>query len=278
MSLFIKSSKLLIFQNLKRQQPLFSISKCIKFNTQNQLSIGGSVNYFCTSTTTTTTTTTDKNKIYTRTGDKGTSSLFNGERRGKNDEVFNALGTIDELTAHIGLSIHLMLLEKQQLPKEQQQPDLFKEQIEHLEEIQSLLLDLGSHVATPRSQSPEPHLKRTGFNEEHVDTLELRIDEMTQYLPPLRNFILPGGGLAASQIHVARSVCRRAERELVPLLMRGDIESTASKYVNRLSDYFFTLARYTNHCLNQTEAVYKAPSDRKLRGDTFKRTIEKRPS
>eukprot|EP01120_Amphizonella_sp_Union-15-10_P000058 TRINITY_DN10065_c0_g1_i1.p1 TRINITY_DN10065_c0_g1~~TRINITY_DN10065_c0_g1_i1.p1 ORF type:complete len:190 (-),score=15.58 TRINITY_DN10065_c0_g1_i1:22-591(-) len=159
-------------------------------------------------------------KIYTKTGDKGESSLFNGERRKKDDEVFEALGATDELNAHLGLAIEHCKAANNAL-------DTF------LEEIQSRLLDIGSHVATPRSSSPEKHLERTLFNENHVKTLETWIDKLDNELPPLRNFILPSGGFASSQLHVARTVCRRAERSIAPLYRLGLVDTQVFQYINR---------------------------------------------
>ena len=119
---------------------------------------------------------------------------------------------------------------------------------------------MGSHVATPRTANEEDNSKKlahTTFDQEHTDSLETWIDEMDSQLPPLRNFILPSGGLAASQIHVARTVCRRAERDLVPLHKDGHIDGTVYTYVNRMSDYLFMLARICAQFEGQTEIVYK---------------------
>ncbi|GAM17258.1 hypothetical protein SAMD00019534_004330 [Acytostelium subglobosum LB1] len=207
-------------------------------------------------------------KIYTKTGDKGSTSLFNGERRGKDDQIFNVLGALDELSAHIGLAIDYInangnshLIEK----------------IRELEEIQCLLLDLGSHVATPRSSSSDAHLQRTEFGEQPVNNLEEQIDRMDEHLPPLRNFILPGGGFVSSQLHVCRAVCRRCERDMVPLLRDEVIDATASKYVNRLSDYFFTIARYSSLRNNATESIYRTPKERstdRSQQRSFQRQVE----
>ncbi|KAJ2359966.1 hypothetical protein IW150_007639, partial [Coemansia sp. RSA 2607] len=152
-------------------------------------------------------------KVYTRTGDKGTSSLFTGERRSKDDAVFEALGTTDELSSMLGLAIAHM----------ESTADT-KQLVERLETIQCLLQDVGSNVATPLNSNSQSKIKRTRFDpdEYHCTKLEQWIDEMSEGLPVHRSFILPSGGLAASTLHVARTICRRAERSLVPL--KDDID------------------------------------------------------
>jgi cob(I)alamin adenosyltransferase len=146
-----------------------------------------------------------KARVYTRTGDKGKSSLFNGERRSKADHHFEVLGTVDELNSALGVAA------AHALPVD---PDLAAE----LQQIQSLLLDLGSAVATPLPSSAPEQLARAAFPGAHVDGLERRIDGLEAALPPLTEFILPGGTLTAAHLHVCRSVCRRAERTVVALL------------------------------------------------------------
>ena len=186
-------------------------------------------------------------KIYTKTGDEGESSLFNGQRRRKDDLVFAALGDSDELNAAIGLArAHC---EASAVTGSSTESDFLRRRMElvpQLSVVQSRLLDLGSAVATPLTQSSEKRLARTSFDDGGSSTalLEQWIDEMDAQLPPLRNFILPGGGLAAASLHVARSVCRRAERAVVPLVRDGECESAAAMYLNRLSDYLFVAARY----------------------------------
>ncbi|KAJ2219842.1 Dynamin-like GTPase that mediates homotypic ER fusion [Coemansia sp. RSA 520] len=183
-------------------------------------------------------------KVYTRTGDKGTSSLFTGERRDKNDAVFAALGTTDELSSMLGLAIaHLESTPASSL-------------IPRLETIQCLLQDVGSNIATPIASKSQAKVKRTRFDAQsvHCTRLEEWIDEYAENLPVHRSFILPSGGLAASTIHVARTICRRAERELVLLL--EDIDKETFMFVNRLSDFLFVAARWVAMQQGVTEKIY----------------------
>lgn len=186
-------------------------------------------------------------KIYTKTGDAGSSSLFNGERRLKTDSVFEALGTTDELNAQIGFARAICEERKRvgDLP-------------ERLEQIQHHLFDLGAHVATPQDAT-EARLRRTAFPDSYTALLETWIDAYDTDLPPLRNFILPSGGVEASAIHVARSVCRRTERCLVPLLNGQQIYPHAYTYINRLSDLLFVMARTAAFRTGAQEVIYKKP-------------------
>jgi cob(I)alamin adenosyltransferase len=176
-------------------------------------------------------------KIYTRTGDKGESSLFNGQRRRKDSNVFAALGDSDELNAALGLASAHCLADGG--PRA-------SHIIPHLGLVQSRLLDLGSAIATPLTQSSEKHLARASFDDggHTASQLEDWMDAMDAELPQLRNFILPGGGVASASLHVARAICRRAERSVVPLVLEGECEDAAAIYLNRLSDYLFVAARY----------------------------------
>ena len=205
-------------------------------------------------------------KIYTKTGDAGTTSLYTGDRAPKDHAIFNSLGSIDELNAHLGLArthYKLMLAAKQP-----QMPEHLHD--EQLAEIQARLIDVGSHIATPRKSDEELNerkLQHTAFAEENTADVENWIDQMDSQLPPLRNFILPSGGLTASQLHVARTVCRRAERDLVPLHSQGQIDSSVYTYVNRLSDYLFQLARICAQFEGEEETVYKKARTRKSSAD-----------
>lgn len=183
-------------------------------------------------------------RVYTRTGDKGESSLYNGERRTKDDEFFMALGDVDELNACIGLAREYGAVGSIGIE-------------EQLVEIQSRLLDVGSAIATPRKSSRPEQLERALFSPDFTTQLEQWIDTMDDQLPPLKNFILPSGGLAASQLHVARTVCRRAERHAVTLVREGQLDASVAVYINRLSDYLFVAARFAAMRTAHVEQVYK---------------------
>ncbi|XP_008581707.1 PREDICTED: cob(I)yrinic acid a,c-diamide adenosyltransferase, mitochondrial [Galeopterus variegatus] len=190
-------------------------------------------------------------KIYTKTGDKGFSSTFTGERRPKDDQVFEALGTTDELSSAIGFAVELIT----------EKGHTFAEE---LQKIQCTLQDVGSALATPRSSAREAHLKHTTFEAGPILELEQWIDKYSSQLPPLTAFILPSGGKSSSALHFCRAVCRRAERCVVPLVQSGETDANVAKFLNRLSDYLFTLARYTAMKEGNQEKIYKKndPSDR----------------
>ncbi|DBA00863.1 TPA: hypothetical protein N0F65_008506 [Lagenidium giganteum] len=186
-------------------------------------------------------------KVYTKTGDKGTSQLFSGERRPKDDDVFNALGDTDELNAQIGMAVeHTRAAHHEYLPPK-------------LEQIQSRLFDVGACIATPLTTASQSKKNRAGaFDEANVDQLEHWIDEMEENLPPLKTFILPsGGGLASTQLHVARAVCRRAERRVVKLGAAGDVDASVMKYLNRLSDFLFVAARFAAFTESKEETKWQ---------------------
>jgi cob(I)alamin adenosyltransferase len=205
------------------------------------------------SSTTSSSSTSSRNyRIYTKTGDKGTSSLYNGQRRSKGDVFFEALGDVDELNGFIGLcreSLRSLSLSTSS------EVNTLEAQ---LAEIQSRLLDVGSAIATPISSSTPEQLLRAKFDAApNTSQLEGWIDEFDTALPPLRNFILPSGGLPSSQLHVARSVCRRAERRAFELVSAGDLDESTAIYLNRLSDYLFMAARMACKLTNGVETVYK---------------------
>jgi len=183
-------------------------------------------------------------KIYTKTGDGGTSSLYNGERRNKDDQVFEALGTIDELNSFVGLARTVCTEESLAA---------------HLVSIQATLLDLGAHVATPRAPtSSEARVARTEFGDHVTAELEAWIDALDAQLPPLRTFVLPSGGALSAHLHVCRSVTRRAERLLVPLARdAASVDGAAVRFINRLSDYFFVAARFACQNAGETETIYQ---------------------
>jgi cob(I)alamin adenosyltransferase len=221
---------------------------------------------------------TDKNVPYTRGGDKGTSQLLTGERRSKADDAFEAMGTVDELCSFVGV-VHAQLLQDarsgESLSTSESSVTTEIDLANQLLEIMSRLFDIGSHVAKPAKlpdddsdtdDSSEPKKSRFvadgiggGFDLLHVEELEDWIDTLTEDLPELRSFLLPTGTLAAAHLHTARCVCRRAERCLVPLVQDGVCDPTALQYVNRLSDYLFSAARWVNVKGHQAEIQYQRP-------------------
>jgi ATP:cob(I)alamin adenosyltransferase len=137
------------------------------------------------------------------------------------------------------------------------QDKVSEHKIKQLEEIQSRLFDVGAHVARPRSLlTDKEKLAETTFSPIHTKNLEHWIDEIDATLEPLKEFVLPSGGLAATAIHIARAVCRRCERLLAEVLEQGKIESTVFEYVNRLSDYLFVLARFIVKETNNKEKYW----------------------
>lgn len=168
-------------------------------------------------------------KIYTRTGDQGETSVIGGRLQKDHDRV-EAYGTIDELNSLLGLAISYMHREQ------------YVDVIADLQQIQHELFDCGTDLAT---------LKTTGrafiVQEQMVYCLETFIDRYDQETPDITRFILPGGSLVASTLHVCRTVCRRAERRVISLQKREDVNQEVVRYLNRLSDLFFTLARTVNH-------------------------------
>lgn len=168
-------------------------------------------------------------RIYTKTGDDGTTGLFGGVRVRKDHLRIEAYGTVDELNAIIGVVRGLPL----------------PPHIEHqLADISSTLFELGSDLATPRDPTPVYNIPRISM--EHIAELESWIDAFDETLEPLKNFILPGGSPAAAHLHVARTVCRRAERSTVALAAQDEVGGFVVRYLNRLSDYLFTAARAVN--------------------------------
>lgn len=171
-------------------------------------------------------------KIYTKTGDKGQTSLYGGTRVTKNNIRIEAYGTVDELNSFVG-----SIRSYNQNEKIEQQ----------LQIIQNALFDLGAELATPLDKlmlaNGKPRLSCM-LKENQIENLENWIDEMDAQLPALTQFILPAGNTASSSAHISRSVCRRAERRVLDLLQESELREITYKYLNRLSDYFFVLARF----------------------------------
>jgi cob(I)alamin adenosyltransferase len=173
------------------------------------------------------------NKIYTRTGDKGTTGLGTGERVRKDNLRISAYGTVDETNATIGL-VRQHLADHAALDKQ-------------LERIQNDLFDLGADLCVPDRGETLSYVPLR-MSDEQATRLEHEIDGMNADLKPLNSFVLPGGTAAAAALHLARTICRRAEREMVALAATDGepVSHSAMKYINRLSDYLFVASRYVN--------------------------------
>ncbi len=179
-------------------------------------------------------------KIYTRTGDGGNTGLFGGPRVPKDDQRIEAYGTVDELNAALGLA---------------RAADVSAEISVQLEQIQRELFSVGAELATP---DPNKHDLRI-IDGSHVARLEQWIDAHEDQLAPLNNFILPGGSEAACRLHLARSICRRAERRVVTFARDVDVSDDLLIYLNRLSDLLFVLARAANHHMGTSETEWQRP-------------------
>ena len=174
--------------------------------------------------------------IYTRTGDRGTTSLMNGQRVSKAHLRVETYGSIDELNSAIGVVLAEVQSYSSKLKAE-------------LVRIQNDLLEIGSALANPKA-------KGLNYLEKRVKEFEKLIDYMTQKLPPLVNFILPGGGKAGSLLHLARAISRRVERKIVALNTKEKTDKNIIIYVNRLSDLLFTMARFANFKEKKKETIW----------------------
>ncbi len=189
---------------------------------------------------------TQKSKVYTKSGDKGQTSLVGGQRVNKSDLRIDLYGDVDELNSHIGVVTSLI-----------EGNCFYINEKEHLVEIQSMLFDLGSNLACEveqRSVFKLPQIKSTA-----IDKLEREMDRMDAVCPTLKSFILPGGAASASALHVCRTVCRRVERKLIAFREQyGDTEAPelGAEFLNRLSDYFFVLSRYINTTEKKVEIFW----------------------
>ena len=179
-------------------------------------------------------------KIYTKTGDQGLTSLIGGARVPKSSPRIDCYGTVDELNSYLGL------LRDQEVNASRR--DLLKE-------IQDRLFTIGSHLATDPGKDTRQRLP--DLHAADVALLETEMDRMNEHLAPLREFVLPGGHPAVSFGHVARCVCRRAERLAVQLREESPVEDLVIMYLNRLSDYFFVLSRQMAHELGVPEVTWK---------------------
>jgi len=176
-------------------------------------------------------------KIYTRSGDSGKTNLALGKRLYKCDVHIKTLGEVDELNCHIGIIIATL--------------DRDNALCTFLQRIQNTLFDIGGELAMNSSDFPS-------LEQYFIDELEQQMDTLNQQLPPLKEFILPGGHMSAAQCHLARAVCRRVERQLVELSIDSDRFAQAKKYINRLSDFLFVAARFLNKQHSNSELSWVA--------------------
>jgi cob(I)alamin adenosyltransferase len=208
-------------------------------------------------------------KIYTKTGDNGTTGLFAGPRVSKSHPRIEAYGTVDELNALLGAAVASLepgtvadpTTAGSSHPGEMQQEENWRLPIARLLiAIQSDLFALGAQLATP---DPEKH-GMCLLTEDHITALESGIDELEEQLVPLSNFVLPGGSPIAAWLHMARTVCRRAERQLVALAQEPGVTHCQLPivYLNRLSDLLFSAARYSNARMNIPDRPWSRPDDK----------------
>lgn len=179
-------------------------------------------------------------KVYTRTGDKGETSLVGGVRIKKSDIRLEAYGTVDELSAHLGMLVAMM---------EEGEERNF------VIRVQNNLFNVCTHLATDQSQTPlypSAHLA-----EGEIEQMEIHIDQLLKLLPERQGFILPGGTPTAAQAHICRTVCRRAERRIAALAEVAQIGPEIQQYVNRLSDYLFVLAKIINFNEGKSEIIWE---------------------
>lgn len=182
-----------------------------------------------------------KSALYTRTGDAGTTSLVGGTRVKKNSVRLEAYGTLDEFSSFLGCVLS--------------DPGCDSEIKGQLLEIQNMLFNLGGYLASAVPEGQQP--PAWGLTPQHIAELEHHIDTLDEATPKIRAFVLPGGSLLAAHTHVARTVCRRAERRILALAADQYVDPLLIKYINRLSDYLFILARYINHRAGVAEITWQ---------------------
>lgn len=183
----------------------------------------------------------EKSSLYTRGGDAGTTSLVGGQRTCKCAPRLEAYGTLDEFSAFLGAV--------------SADPDCPQEYKQQILDIQNMLFNLGGYLASTVPPGEQP--KAWGLTKDHIRTLEHNIDALDADTPKIHAFILPGGTPLSAKTHIARTVCRRAERHIVALSRQEYVDPELLSYINRLSDYLFILARRFNHLANVPEITWK---------------------
>ena len=184
------------------------------------------------------------NKVYTRTGDSGQTRLVDGSKCYKDDLRVESYGTIDELNSYLGLCSELLIEENTKL---------FSEMIGFIYKVQNKLFKIGTQIATPQTKQENDSPR---INSRDVTGLENEIDKRNNNLSELTSFILPGGCKIAANLHIARNICRRAERRLVSLHQNSPVEIVNLQYLNRLSDLLFVWSRYITITLNHDEKYW----------------------
>ena len=179
-------------------------------------------------------------RVYTRTGDDGTTGLGTGARVAKDDARVEAYGTVDELSSAIGMALA---------------GDLSERLVGPLTRVQNELFDVGSNLCFPEEDRDGIELPEVGA--EAIARLESVMDELLADLAPLENFVLPGGSPEAAALHLARTVCRRAERRVVTLAREEAVNANIVEYLNRLSDALFVMARFANHDASEPEPIWR---------------------
>lgn len=188
-----------------------------------------------------------KSNVYTKTGDQGQTSLVGGTRVSKGNHRIHIYGEVDELNSNLGMAHSLMKYH-----------DICQDELMFLQDIQSRLFDLGSNLACEIEKIQLYKLPQ--ITEDFILSIEEKIDDLDSALPVLKNFILPGGHPIASSLHIARTICRRIERNLVVFAENTpeQVPQNAMVFINRLSDLFFVMARYVNMKANESEIIWNA--------------------
>ncbi|MBR58776.1 MAG: ATP:cob(I)alamin adenosyltransferase [Myxococcales bacterium] len=189
------------------------------------------------------------NKIYTRKGDDGSTGLVDGSRVRKDDPRVVAYGSVDELSANLGV-VHVLLIQNANLDKTGTE---YQSIAGFLVDVQQDLFDLGSQLATPEDSD----IELPSITDDHVAALETELDRCNENLEPLASFILPGGNLVGAQLHVSRTVCRRAERCCVSLPGVDEPGRRIVRYLNRLSDLLFVWSRWVHACSGTEDLLWK---------------------
>lgn len=193
--------------------------------------------------------------IYTKTGDNGTTSLVGGRRVKKYDQRVEAYGTVDELNAHIGMLATMMRDKSIDLEMAFDVREQFENCYKQLKTAQNKLFVIQTLLAT---EDEETYKKLPQLDDNATNEMEAWIDDIDKRLPTLKSFVIPGGTTISAQAHIARTVCRRAERQIVRLAEEENIEEKIKKYINRTSDYLFVISRYALILENKAENFWSA--------------------